>query len=336
MNNNNSICVKTSIVYKQFDLFDFASFNNFTNKVKFVILSIINLISFLMNFISVLVFLKILKDKRRTNERESSSLMYKYLLFKSICDTISSLIKILIIFFKSNIDRSTLIGSIWTLFFDFYFTQSFYLASGFFEIAATFNCAISIENKLKWLQTKLSFYITTIGLFAFCFVYQSFYFVFKHIEKSESFNNKTSYYINDNYKYYSILENFELSTLIIRDLVCLVLLVIINTFILFKMVQIRKRRSHLQSNSQSANRISSRQAEYRKIKMIVSLFIVYTLGHLPFILFQLGVFTYNMKLDNYGRFYTEIILTISLSASFFIYTFFDKKFNRVLLNIFKH
>jgi hypothetical protein len=329
-----SIFTKTSVAFKQF--LDVIDFRNFANKVQYVVLPTINLFSFLINFVSVLVFLKVLKNKRRANEPASSSIMYKYLLLKSICDMLPSIFKLLTPIFGVEKYSRYLIANIWSLFFDLYFSQSFYLASGFFEIAATFNCAISIENKLKWLQTKLSFYITTIGLFAFCFVFQSFYFICKHIQTNKNVYNGTvtiSFYINELYLYYDIEKDFELSTSIIRDLVCLLILIILNAFILFKMIQIRKRRHRLQSNSQSANQLNSRRAEGRKIKMILSLFIVYTLGHLPYTLAHLNLFQANIH--NYALIYAELFLTISFTTSFFIYFFFDIKFNSVIMDIFK-
>jgi hypothetical protein len=336
----NDILNTTSNDYNQRQFFDFISYKFFKNKVQYVILPIIYLISFLINFVSVLVFLKVLKNKRRANEPASSSIMYKYLLLKSICDTLTGPIQISVLIFKDNNYWNTISRCIWSLVFYLYFSQSFYLASGFFEIAAAFNCAISIENKLKWLQTKLSFYITTIGLFAFCFVYQSFYFICKYIDKYESsYNNivTVTYSLKDKIKYFDIEQNFELSTSIIRDLVCLVFLVILNGFILFKMVQIRKRRSHLQSNSQSANRLNSRRAENRKIKMIVSLFIIYALGHLPYTFVHLNLLS--PLVLNYAIYYDQIFLAISYSTSFFVYFCFDIKFNSVIMgifNIFRH
>jgi hypothetical protein len=335
MNHYNCSCNTTSIDYNQIRSFNLFDYINFVYKVTYVIVPIINIMSFLMNFICVLVFLKVLKNKRSANEPASSSIMYKYLLLKSICDTVSSIIQMTVLIFKENNYYGYLIRSIWSLVFYLYFSQSFYLASGFFEIAATFNCAVSIENKLKWLQTKLSFYITTIGLFAFCFVYQSFYFIFKHIQTKELINNSTVtifYFINDSFLYYKTEQNFEFSTSIIRDLVCLLILIILNAFILFKMIQIRRRRSHLQSNSQSANQLNSRRAEHRKIKMILFLFIVYALGHLPFTLVHLNLL--DPIIRNYVIYYAKIFLAISYSTSFFIYFFFDKKFNSVIMPIF--
>jgi hypothetical protein len=38
---------------------------------------------------------------------------------------------------------------------------------------------------------------------------------------------------------------------------------------------------------------------------------------------------------SYLKYYAEIFLAISYSTSFFIYFFFDKNFNSVILNIFK-
>jgi hypothetical protein len=326
----------TSINYNKVRSFNLFDYINFANKVQNVILPIINIISFLMNFICVLVFLKVLKNKRRANEPASSSIMYKYLLLKSICDTLTGLIQTSVLIFKENNYSGSLVRSIWSLVFYLYFSQSFYLASGFFEIAATFNCAISIEKKLKWLQTKLSFYITTVGLFAFCFVYQSFYFIFKRIEKKQFINNTTViiyYYIDGIVSNYKYEQNFVLSASIIRDLVCLLILIILNAFILFKMIQIRRRRSHLQNNSQSANRLNSRRAEHRKIKMIVSLFIMYTFGHLPYTFVHLNLL--HDYIYNYVIYYSEISLAISYSTSFFIYLFFDIKFNSVIMDILK-
>jgi hypothetical protein len=96
-------------------------------------------------------------------------------------------------------------------------------------------------------------------------------------------------------------------------------------------VQIRKRRIRLQNNSRIMNQTNSRQAEKRKLKMIFSIFIIYFLGHLPSSFYHL----LPSGTRSYLKYYAKIFLAISYSTSFFIYFFFDKNFNSVILNKFK-
>jgi hypothetical protein len=81
------------------------------------------------------------------------------------------------------------------------------------------------------------------------------------------------------------------------------------------------------------NQTNSRQAEKRKLKMIFSIFIIYFLGHLPFLFYHLYLLPSGIR--NFSKYYAEIFLAISYSTSFFCYFFFDKNFNSVILNKFK-
>jgi hypothetical protein len=290
------------------------------------------LISLITNMICLIVFIKIIKTMRN----QDSNQMFKYLLMKSICDMFSGIFNLLEPFYYySALDKSYFM-QVWFIWFNQYLSNVFYLASGLFEIAASFDCAISIENNLKWCRNKLSFIITTLVIFTFCASFLSYHvFIFEIIEYNIGVNGtKTEYFVYTSIqllKHRRFAIKLERTQVFIRDLGILIILLIINMFIIFKMVQIRKRKSQLQNIRQVTVTVSER-AENRKIKMILFLCVFYLFGHFPYLIyFYLLLYSHKFNID----IISYICFLMSYSTPLISYYLFNQKFNFFLSRAFK-
>jgi hypothetical protein len=303
------------------------------NDELYYIYVVFHLMSLITNMICLIVFIKILKTMRN----QDSNQMFKYLLMKSICDMLPGMFNLLEPFYYySALDKSYFM-KVWYIWFNQYLSNVFYLASGLFEIAASFDCAISIENNLKWCRNKLSFVIPTLVIFTFCasfLSYRIFSFIIIKYNVYEIGVNRTetgyAYGVSYLLEYRRLVKKLERAEIFIRDFAILMILLIINIFIIFKMVQIRKRKSQLQS-TRSANIIAAEQAENRKVKMIIFLSILFIFGHFPhsiyYILFPKS--KYNIE------FICDICFYISCSFSLLAYCLFNQRFKYFFLRFFK-
>jgi hypothetical protein len=321
---------------------DESSFDLFNYQLQIVVhnylLIIMSAIAFLTNFICFIIFIRILKMTRRGESNQ----MYKYLLIKSICDMLPGFFSLLLPLYECEkcLAKKTYWMQIWLIGFYYYLTSIFYMGSGAFEIVASFDCAISIENKLKWCQSRVSFIVTTGSIFIFLGSFYSYHIFTNEISVNQysSFNNGTEvkYFIYSTvqlYTYRNLTLAFLKAERFLRDFVVLFILLIINTFILFKMIQIRKRKSRLQSTSRSSTVIMAERAENRKIKMITFLCVTFIFGHFPFIIYQLFR-TFHRPWENFLVF-SEIFFSFSFITPITAYYFFNKKFKLFFLKPFR-
>jgi hypothetical protein len=291
-------------------------------------------ISLITNMICLIVFIKILKTMRN----QSSNQMFKYLLIKSICDMLPGMFNLLEPFYYYSAIDEFYFMHVWYIWFNQYLSNFFYLASGLFEIAASFDCAISIENNLKWCRNKLSFVITTLVIFTFCasflsyhvFSFSIYLYTYSKIDVNGTKVIHKIYSTGNLLKYRRLANKLENVEKIIRDFGVLIILVIINIFIIFKMVQIRKRKAHLQ-NTRNVTVIAAEQAENRKIKMIIFLCILYMFGHFPnsinYIFFP--------RSEYYIYIICYICFNLSYSTPLLAYYLFNQKFKFFLSKAYK-
>jgi hypothetical protein len=268
----------------------------FYDKIYYIYV-VFYLISFITNMICLIVFIKILKTMRN----QSSNQMFKYLLIKSICDLLPGMFNLLEPFYYYPVINQSYFMQVWFIWFNRYLSNVFYLASGLFEIAASFDCAISIENNLKWCRNKLSFIITTLVIFTFCAFFLSYHvfslkilrITFYQKDGNETRIKYFAYSSAQLFKYRTSTIKLERIEIFIPDFVVLIILLTINIFIIFKMVQIRKRKSQLQ-NTRHVSVTAAEKAEKRKIKMIIILCILYMFGH--FLHSINHIFSQNLKI----------------------------------------
>jgi hypothetical protein len=301
------------------------------NKYIIVVLAFI---SFITNMICCLIFVKMLK----TINRRDTNQMFKYLLIKSVCDMLPGVFNLLLPLYSCDngcFIQYTYFIQIWYIWFHNYLSHVFYMASGFLDIAASFDCAISIEGKFKWCQERVSFIIINSFIFITCICFYSFQIFSETIIEYSSFSNITetvhyTYSSSQLFKYRKIYLKFLMAERFLRDFIVLIILVIINLFILNKMIQIRKRKSQLQT-TRTSNVIEAERAENRKIKMIAFLCIIFICGHFPFVIYD--IFGKSGVRWQIFELFSQILFHFSFPTPIIVYFLFNEKFKLFFFNL---
>jgi hypothetical protein len=293
---------------------------------------IISVLSFLSNLICALVFYEIIKVFRQNDNK-----MFHYLFLKSVCDMFNGLIEAFYpLYGIDSLSTSTsYLIAIWYIYFHKYMGKVFLLASGFLEIVATFDCAIAMENSMKWFQRWASFILINVLIFVFSFIYNIYIVLAYKITKiGLSLSNRTvvEYHKKANH-FYDSKEYYYLHLInsILRDVVVIVLLFIINLYILINLKKIRERKDRLQKKTKISKMIKSiaYRAENRKLKMIYALCLIYIFGHSPSILYNLKVIKNNSFQVIFHAF-GDVIYYISYGTPIIVYYCFNNNFKSIL------
>jgi hypothetical protein len=295
------------------------------------IIPILSLIGFITNLLSTIVFCLVIKNGQRDD-------MYKHLLFKSICEVLGCFFSIFgSIYYGNNVASNALIMVVWLNWFQKYIIKALFMASTGFEILATFNCAISIEKQMKWCEKKLPFWFSVIFILILSFGVEIFPIFANNIKKFtniDQFNKTVNVFYNlwpNNLN--SKTHLFGLGESIIKEVLFLLILLSLNCYILYKLIQIGKRKKRLNTNS--SNIQNSTRAENRKIIMIIVLFLIFLLGHLPNVVyFSVNTTPYSTIFWTKFKGYGEIFLYFSYSISFFVYFAFNSIFRRFFSKLF--
>jgi hypothetical protein len=293
---------------------------------------IVSVIGFIFNLLSTIVFSLIIKNGLRDD-------MYKYLLLKSICETLGCFFNLMsfnTIGFKAI---STYIYTVWQIWFENYIIKALFMASTGFEIAATFNCAISIEKKMKWCQKRLSFWLWVVFILVLSFGVEIFPVFINYIQEFTFIDqfNKTShkYVVWPNLLYMKSYGKFGLAENIFKEVLFFLILLSLNFYILFKLIQIGRRKKRLNTNSSNVQ--NSTRAENRKKTMIIFLFLIFLFGHLPIVIYYLVNRSWGAP-SSWIHFLIcgEILFYFSYSTSFFVYFAFNNIFRRLCLKMILH
>jgi hypothetical protein len=285
-------------------------------KIIYVItIPILNVIGFITNIISIIVFSLIIKNEQRDGD------MYKHLLLKSICEMLGCFFSIFNAIYRLNGMLSrTFIMTIWLIWFHEYINKALFMASTGFEIAATFSCAISIEKRMKWCEKRLSFWLWVLFILILSFgveIYSIFLFTIRKVNDIDQFNRTIHYYELRLTRLFRKIKILGLIDSIIREVIFLIILLSLNSYILYKIIQIGRRKKRLTSNSSNVQ--NSNRAENRKIIMIIVLFLTFLLGHLPnFLIFAVN----NGHLTTLFWFYFTAYGDLFLYLSYFIFCLF--------------
>jgi hypothetical protein len=280
----------------------------------------LNLIGIVTNSICIFIFAMILK-----NERQQSN-MFRYFFLKSINDLIYSLTQQsswieecldcpLKYLYSINIVR---------ILFYWYFAEILLLASGLFELAATFDCYNLITQKYQFYLTKKSFYIVSITIYAISTIFEFIYIIKNKIYRTES---GYDYKVKGNL-IYKVLHLFNVIT---RDFLILTTIIILNMLILYKMKQVTKNRQAITNNSQRVLITNSQKAEKNKIKMIVSFSLNFFILHLANDLDKIINFTDYSKCLGFLSF---TLFDIAYYDSIIFYLYFNNTFRRIFINYF--
>lgn len=288
----------------------------------------LNLLGIVLNFICIVVFIKIVKRETVSN----NSNLFKYLLMKAFCDFIYFLMIIPEIIYNhkdQTYDTSYLL-QIWFKWIDEYLINIFELLSVFFEIAATFDCYLLISQRLKCFINKLTFYLFSIITIIFCTLYYIPFIIgvdikSKNITINDSNANEIIYYYEYNdfessdFSYYHLFIHS-----LLRDILPIFILIILNVLILLFLYKTKKNKRNF-ANKNSSSIISARRAENNKIKMIIFISLLYLL-HFPMILKNFG-FLNNIYL-------CLIFFQISYAISIVSYILFNKTFRKYTFQLF--
>jgi hypothetical protein len=295
---------------------------------------------FVFNVICIIIFAIILKNFDRQNRKASAFKMFQCLLFKNICDfLINSFLIIAFIFSVEQIaDDGSSFPRLIRYYFSFYLLPSFYLISASFDIIATGYCAISIEKKLKWLNKNFVFFILCFSCITFAFTFSSYYLICSKIRYLFSFAGKSLVYFYNTCDY--TLVRMNLASNIFINITPICILLVINSYILFKLIQQHKRKrniTNINSNQMNQRETLSFRAKKQRLEMVICLFVLHFIGHAPnTIKLVIESFFYNQRISFlYFIYFSDFLFNIPYKFNIFIYFFFNNIFKETLLKFIK-
>jgi hypothetical protein len=291
-------------------------------KVANIIESSILFLGFISNLLCIIVF-GVINRTFKTNGQ-----MFKYLLMKSICDFIYILDFLLNQYY--DISSYEIRYSIW---FQIYFVYLFHffghlieIYSIYFEVLATIDCFLSIENKYKFLLTNKTFYLCTTFNFLFFFLFYSGKFLVYKIVPIGMYYTTIKTYLYFNYFY----KTLTMLYLIVRDIIGISLLIFFNILIFLKLKKISETKNNLKNNKAFKKVITAQQ---NKVKMIYLSCINYILFHVPsFINNVYGKYILTQFWFIFEMFKNDILI-LSYTTPFFIYILFNRIFKNYFLRI---
>jgi hypothetical protein len=295
----------------------------------FYVMNIMNIFGVILNFICVLIFIKILKL-----EPTNKGHLYKYLFLKSICDFLFFIQNLpQMFYYRADFTQSeSYIMQYWFRYCFYFLYYIFSNLSVWFEILASIDCLCLVSRKFEWHKNIICFYVASTCL--------SLVMIIFYIPNLFRFNIER----NENGGYHSVSSSFDNSTFIYyhksvhvisRDLSPLFILIVINGLILYFIRESTERRRRIQTtsviNTQTISLIKrSQQAERNKIKMILFTSLIH-LFHIPAIFYNFN--TFNVLSD---IFLSQLCL-LSTNFAYFIpiisYTAFNNTFKNYILKM---
>jgi hypothetical protein len=303
--------------------------------IQLYLVTIMNLFGIIANGLCIIVFIKMIRGPH-TN-------MSKYLLMKSLSDFFISFINIFQYFyFCSNCKSSTsFIKQLWYGWFYFYIGNIFESTSSIFEIAAIFDCYITITSKLRLIQKNLFFYLFSIAViivFSLFHLIVPFGLTIKRNIEIDSNDNKTrtsySSEFND-FGHSSFYSNFGLVSAIMRDYIFWILLLILNIMVLFLLKRTTQRRRALEDGNNANNNLSAKahHAEKKKMIMIIAIGCNYLIGHLPYFIWLTLFFYIYKNINDCSFIYVYFLYYLSYVTGIFFYFFFNNVFRKLLIEL---
>ena len=276
------------------------------------------------------------------SSRDLNKEIFKYFLIKSICDAIL-FSRNTLNYIADNCGQDCILITSHTICyirFGFYYFvgRSMILASMIFSVAASFNRFRKSRNTFLFFN-KIPFWFKLISIFLYSFGY--YWYIFTGDEPCRQYFSKsnTTYYsfANKIFRDTTYGVYLELFHSIIRDCVCLVLIIVLNilTLIFLKVSFARKRdlttsnKSKLKSNNLLASK--AQLAEKKLTLMVAATSIINIFGHILLFIFYfpLDVLKKNFCLKDFAN----LLLYISLAINFFIYYAFNKHFSNYVNKI---
>ncbi len=296
---------------------------------------VLSLLGCLFNAFNVLIFSQILFH----NGYESH--MFKYLWVKAINDTIHFCLNSFEFFyFCGSVCINTgknLIFQIWFVYLYEYAETALEITSVYLDIAAAFDCYITVNNKLPFCRTRAFFYIICIFIYAFfgtfCLYLIFDYKIFKIGVDASDVNattNKNSLYdcAKTNFYESDVDRIFKAAQTVLRDVLPLIALVVLNLLLWFTIHQSTLRRKNMRQGNIGAIIDRAEHAEHNKMLMIACTGINFFLCHLPILIYFLPFHKLSDEWEcllyaSYVPFYTSYVTPI------FFYFIFNNTFKTV-------
>jgi hypothetical protein len=284
---------------------------------------IISSFCFILNILCIIVFTMINKSLRTNGQ------MYKYLLMKSICDFIIAIIYLLNQYYIKA--PFSIYYSFWLQIFEKYIYRFFSgllkTYSIYFEIMATIDCFLSIENKYKFLISKKAFYFNSFFIFLFFIPFYGvklFVYDIVHFDTDYYLLTKNNLYLSYFYEIFTFIHSF------FRDILGTILLIFFNFLIFLKLKMNSRRKKELRNNSAHAKAMN---VEKNKAKMIYASGSNHFLFHFPSIIYNLrGKYIASEFWDIYNDF-KNILIILSYTTPFIIYILFNRVFQKHFLTL---
>jgi hypothetical protein len=285
------------------------------------------------NFICILIFIKIIKK-----EQQNQGHLFKYLLIKSICDCAFCVQNMpQMFYYRADFSISVNLGMQYWYKYFFYFAGTLLSQlSVWFELAASIDCVCLVARKFPWHKTKTCFWIVTVGLVVFYFIYyfpNIFLFTIQSNGKDCYYPKRTEFGLNLKIRFYR-----NLFHTILRDILPLIISLVLNSIIVYYIHQLTVNRrkmttKELTSASTSANALvrRSQKAERNKIKMMFFTSFIH-LFRLPILLYNFNIF--NIRSSNFLVQLCLLSLSVSYIVPFMFYIGFNNTLKKYFLNIF--
>jgi hypothetical protein len=135
--------------------------------VRSYMITIVSVIGIVVNTWCVVVFSMIIHKEKLSNH------MFKYLLLKALHVDVQFLVQVFapLYYCTTCSTYQTYASQFWYIWFYYYVECINELCSGFYDVAATFDCLITINQKFDCCRKNLSFYIISTGVFIFPVLY---------------------------------------------------------------------------------------------------------------------------------------------------------------------
>jgi hypothetical protein len=272
----------------------------------------------------------------RRKDNSPNSHMFKYLLLKAVHDDVQFLIQIFapLYYCTGCLTYQTYASQVWYIWFYYYVECINELCSGFYEVAATLDCLLTINQKLECCKKNLVFYIVSVSVFAFAALFYTFFLfnftIVKYTRVIGDYQNKTTGVVNQTVQQFYVYEYSEFSTSsaniilkrahgVLRDVVTLVVLVILNVMIMLTVRQSVNSRRRLTNNNTNA---SARNVTI----MIVVIGCNYLCGHVTSFVKYLFLIDSPSPFRSCFTAISELLFYLSYLTPFFIYFAFNRVF----------
>jgi hypothetical protein len=202
------------------------------------------------------------------------------------------------------------------------------MASVFFEIEATLNLCLMMRKKFICLFTQFSLVSHTICIYLFCISFYIYdFYIYDIVKISAGFTlKKTLFNKSDMYSIIKIVQT------LVKDVFSLIILLTLDALILASLNDIAKKRQKMNFGKNLIKK--SYAATKNKAKMITGTVIVFSIGHLLNVIYNLPL----LQTTSIWKCYVSVVilfLYISYSSSIIFFIIYNKIFKKNLIRIFK-